>query len=61
MREGRIRAGARVVITTEHGEEEEEVLRVLGGSEEAGVWLVETARQGRVVVLPGEPGRWMRE
>lgn len=53
MREMELKVGARLVVSTTDGEEEDEVTRVLADGEQAGVWIVETVRNGRVVVLRG--------
>ena len=50
--------GTKLVVTTDDGEQEDEVLRVLGGTPEKGLWVVETALNGRVVVLRGRTGGW---
>lgn len=50
--------GTRLVVSRDDGDEEDEVVRVLGGTPEAGLWVVETARNGRVVVLRGRDNEW---
>ena len=54
MNDWEIRVGQRVVLSTPEGEGEEEavIARVLHGPEPAGLWLVETAQHGRVVIVP---------
>jgi hypothetical protein len=53
----RLHVGAKLVVSTSEGEEEDEVTRVLVHGMEAGVWIVETARNGRVIVLRGRGER----
>jgi hypothetical protein len=48
-----LRVGAKLVVSTSEGEEEDEVTRVLVDAVDAGLWVVETARNGRVVVMRG--------
>jgi hypothetical protein len=48
-----LRVGAKLVVSTSEGEEEDEVTRVLVHGIDAGLWVVETARNGRVVVMRG--------
>ena len=50
------RAGTRIIVSTVDGSEEDDVLRVLERSSSRGLWLVETAHHGRVVVLKGRNG-----
>jgi len=49
----RLHVGAKLVVSTSEGEEEDEVTRVLVEGGDACVWLVETARNGRVIVMRG--------
>lgn len=49
----RLHVGAKLVVSTSDGEEEDEVTRVLVDAIDAGVWIVETARNGRVIVMRG--------
>jgi hypothetical protein len=49
----RLRVGAKLVISTSEGEEEDEVTRVLVDAVDSGVSVVETARNGRVIVMRG--------
>jgi hypothetical protein len=58
MEKKRLFVGTRLVVSTDDGDEEDEVIRVLGGTPEAGLWVVETARNGRVVVLRGRDDDW---
>jgi len=58
MDEKRLDVGARLVVSTDHGDQEDEVIRVLGSAADAGIWVVETARNGRVVVLRGREEAW---
>jgi len=41
------------VVSTSDGKEDDEVTRVLVDGVAVGVWLVETARNGRVIVMRG--------
>ncbi|HEY2851975.1 MAG TPA: hypothetical protein VGJ18_03970 [Gemmatimonadaceae bacterium] len=45
--------GATIVVSTPDGEEEDEVTRVIVDAVDAGVCVVETARNGRVIVMRG--------
>ena len=49
----RLHVGAKLVVSTSEGEEEDEVIRVIVDAVDAGVWVVETARNGRVIVMKG--------
>jgi hypothetical protein len=53
MEDGDVRAGAKLVVSTTDGEQEDEVIRVLVDAVDAGVWIVETAQNGRVIVMRG--------
>ena len=58
MEAKRLFVGTKLVVSTDDGEQEDEVVRVLGGTPEDGLWVVETARNGRVVVLRGRNDEW---
>ena len=63
MEQSQIRVGDRVLITTERGEEEGIITRIVQGPAPAGVWVVETSDHGRVVIMPkrdggGDPEQW---
>jgi hypothetical protein len=53
MEADRLRVGAKLVVSTSDGDEEDEVIRVLVDAMDAGVSVVETARNGRVIVMRG--------
>lgn len=53
MHEKELKVGARLVVSTAEGEEEDEVTRVVVDAVDEGLWLVETARNGRVIVMRG--------
>ena len=53
MQDKQLTVGARLVVSTTDGDEEDEVTRVLVDAVDAGVWVVETARNGRVIVMRG--------
>ena len=53
METDRLRVGAKLVVSTSDGEEEDEVTRVLVDAAGSGVCVVETARNGRVIVMRG--------
>ncbi|HEY2379324.1 MAG TPA: hypothetical protein VGH98_25300 [Gemmatimonadaceae bacterium] len=53
MFEKQLEVGAKLVVSTADGDEEDEVTRVLVTAVDAGVWVVETARNGRVIVMKG--------
>ena len=58
MEAKRLFVGTKLVVSTDDGEQEDEVVRVIGGTPEHGLWVVETARNGRVVVLRGRDDEW---
>lgn len=45
--------GARIVVSTPDGDDEDEVTRVVVDATHAGICVVETARNGRVIVMLG--------
>ena len=47
------RVGAKLVVSTTDGDEEDEVTRVVIEDVAAGLWVVETLRNGRVIVMRG--------
>ena len=53
MHDMQFKVGARLIVSTADGDEEDEVMRVLVDAVDAGVWVVETARNGRVIVMKG--------
>lgn len=53
MRENELKVGATLVVSTTDGEEVDEVVRVLVDAVDAAMWVVETARNGRVIVMRG--------
>jgi hypothetical protein len=53
MEADQLHVGAKLVVSTSDGEEEDEVIRVLVEAADAGVCVVETARNGRVIVMRG--------
>jgi len=53
MEEKQLTVGAKLVVSTTDGDQEDEVTRVLVDSVDAGVWVVETAHNGRVIVMRG--------
>ena len=53
MKTKQLEVGAKLVVSTGNGDEEDEVIRVLVDAVDAGVWVVETARNGRVIVMRG--------
>ena len=57
METDRLRVGAKLVVSTSDGEEEDEVTRVLVDAAGSGVCVVETARNGRVIVMRGRSDR----
>ena len=48
-----LKAGAKLVVSTTDGDEEDEVMRVVIEDPVAGLCLVETLRNGRVIVMRG--------
>jgi hypothetical protein len=53
MLERELKVGAKLVVSTTDGDEEDEVTRMLVENLDAGLWIVETARNGRVIVMRG--------
>jgi len=53
MESERIQIGASLVVATDEGDVRDEVIRVIGGSAELGLWLVEARHNGPVVVIGG--------
>lgn len=53
MHDKQLKVGAKLVVSTADGDEEDVVTRVLVDAVDAGVWVVETARNGRVIVMKG--------
>jgi hypothetical protein len=51
MQHEELKVGAKVMVSTTDGDEEDEVTRVL--AVDGAVWIVETLRNGRVVVMRG--------
>ena len=51
MYDSPIRVGDRVLITSEQGEEEAVVTRIVEKAPDAGIWVVETSAHGRVVIM----------
>ena len=49
----KLKAGAKLVVSTTDGDEEDEVSRVVSEDVAAGLWVVETLRNGRVIVMKG--------
>ena len=59
MHDKQLEVGAKLIVSTSSGDEEDEVTRVLVDAVDAGVWVVETARNGRVIVMKGrENAQW---
>ena len=56
MQDKQLKVGAKLVVSTTDGDQEDEVTRVLVDAVDAGVWVVETARNGRVIVMRGRAG-----
>ena len=48
-----LKAGAKLVVSTTDGDEEDEVTRVVIEDADAGLCVVETLRNGRVIVIKG--------
>ena len=48
-----LKAGAKLVVSTTDGDEEDEVMRVVIEDVASGLCLVETLRNGRVLVMKG--------
>ena len=54
MEAKRLKAGAKLVVSTTDGDEEDEVTRIVSEDVVAGLWVVETLRNGRVIVMKGQ-------
>ena len=52
MREA-LRVGAIIVVSTPDGDDEDEVARVIVDAVHAGICVVETVRNGRVIIFYG--------
>jgi hypothetical protein len=61
METQRLRVGAKLMVCTEEGEREDEIVRVVSTTANEGLCIVETARNGRVVVMRGGAGKTVRE
>jgi hypothetical protein len=48
-----LKAGAKLVVSTTDGDEEDEVTRIVIEDAAAGLCVVETLRNGRVIVIKG--------
>jgi hypothetical protein len=48
-----LKVGAKLVVSTTDGDEDDEVTRVVIEDLAAGLWVVETLRNGRVIVMRG--------
>ena len=53
MHEQELKVGAKLIVSTIDGEEEDEVTRVIVDAVDVGICVVETAHNGRVVVMRG--------
>jgi hypothetical protein len=60
MPDKQLKVGAKLVVSTTDGDQEDEVTRIVVDAVDAGVWVVETARNGRVIVMrgTGEHSAW---
>ena len=60
MQDKQPKVGARLVVSTTDGDQEDEITRIVVDAIDAGVWVVETARNGRVIVMrgAGEHSAW---
>jgi hypothetical protein len=60
MQDKQLKVGARLVVSTTDGDQEDEITRIVVDAIDAGVWVVETARNGRVIVMrgAGEHSAW---
>jgi hypothetical protein len=56
MQEQELRIGAKLVVSTTDGDMEDMVTRILVDADAAGIWVVETERNGRVIVMRGAGG-----
>jgi hypothetical protein len=53
MQAKQLKVGAKLVVSTTDGDEEDEVTRILVDGVEAGLSVVETLRNGRVIIMRG--------
>ena len=49
-----VKVGAKLVVSTTDGDEDDEVTRVVIENVAAGLWVVETLHNGRVIVMKGQ-------
>lgn len=56
MQDNELKVGAKLMVSTTHGDEEDEVIRVIVDAIHAGICVVETVRNGRVIVMRGRDG-----
>ena len=54
MEAKKLQVGAKLVVSTTDGDEDDEVTRIVSADVAAGLWVVETLRNGRVIVLNGQ-------
>ena len=54
MEAKKLKVGAKLVVSTTDGDEDDEVTRVVSEDVAAGLWVVETLRNGRVIVMKGQ-------
>ena len=50
----KLKVGAKLVVSTTDGDEDDEVTRIVSEDVAAGLCVVETLRNGRVVVMKGQ-------
>ena len=54
MEAKKLQVGAKLVVSTTDGDEDDEVTRIVSADVAAGLWVVETLRNGRVIVIQGQ-------
>ena len=54
MEAKKLEVGAKLVVSTTDGDENDEVTRVVSEDVAAGLWVVETRHNGRVIVMRGK-------
>lgn len=54
MEAKKLKVGAKLVVSTTEGDEDDEVTRIVSEDVAAGLWVVETLRNGRVIIMKGQ-------
>ena len=54
MEAKKLKVGAKLVVSTTEGDEDDDVTRTVSEDVAAGLWVVETLRNGRVIIMKGQ-------